>query len=111
MLDNQEPKYFDATGAPIYREPDSIAVGTNGIVFNEQGHVLLQRRSDNSFWGLPGGGVDPGESVEQGAMREVLEETNLHVEIIRFVGVYSDPAGYPSSSKTHLARGHPTSST
>ncbi|MCH8061279.1 MAG: NUDIX domain-containing protein [Chloroflexi bacterium] len=105
MLDNQEPKYYDATGAPIYREPDSIAVGTNGIVFNEQGHVLLQRRADVGFWELPGGKVDPGETVEQGAVREVLEETNLHVEIVRFVGVYSDPAycifRYPDGSLVH----------
>ncbi len=106
MPDKREPKYFDATGAPIYREPDSMSVGTNGVVFNEQGHVLLQRRSDNSFWGLPGGALDPGESVEQGAVREVLEETNLHVEIVRFVGVYSDPAlncimRYPDDSIVH----------
>ena len=71
-----------------------------------KGHVLLQRRSDNSFWGLPGGALDPGESVEQGAVREVLEETNLHVETVRFVGVYSDPAlncimRYPDDSIVH----------
>lgn len=106
MSDNQEPKYHDATGAPIYREPDSVAVGTNGIVFNEQGHVLLQRRADVGFWELPGGRVDPGETVEHGAVREVLEETNLRVEIVRFVGVYSDPAlncimRYPDGSLVH----------
>ncbi len=106
MLENREPKYYDATGAPLYREPDSIAVGTNGILFNEQGHVLLQRRFDNAFWGLPGGKVDPGETVEQGAVRELREETNLHVEIARFVGVYSDPAidcimRYPDDSIVH----------
>ena len=105
MLDNQEPKYYDATGAPLYREPDSIAVGTNGIVFNEKGHVLLQKRADVGFWELPGGKVDPGETVEQGAVREVFEETNLHVEIVRFVGVYSDPAycifRYPDGSLVH----------
>ncbi len=104
-MEEQEPKYHDATGAPIYREPDSIAVGTNGIVFNEQGQVLLQRRADVGFWELPGGKVDPGETVEQGAVREVFEETNLHVEIVRFVGVYSDPAycifRYPDGSLVH----------
>ena len=106
MLDNQEPKYYDATGAPLYREPDSLSVGTNGVVFDVRGHVLLQRRSDNRFWGLPGGRVDPGESVQQGVVREVLEETNLQVEVVRFVGVYSDPAlncimRYPDDSIVH----------
>ena len=104
-MEEQEPKYHDATGAPIYREPDSIAVGTNGIVFNEQGQVLLQRRANVGFWELPGGKVDPGETVEQGAVREVFEETNLQVEIVRFVGVYSDPAycifRYPNGSLVH----------
>ena len=104
-MEQQDPKYHDATGAPIYREPDSIAVGTNGIVFNEQGQVLLQRRADVGFWELPGGKVDPGETVEQGAVREVFEETNLRVEIVRFVGVYSDPAycifRYPDGSLVH----------
>lgn len=107
MLDNRKPKYFDATGAPLYHEPDSVAVATNGIIFNEQGHVLLQRRTDVGFWGLPGGKLDPGETIEQGAVREVLEETNLHVEIVRFVGVYSDPAlncimRYPDGSLVHF---------
>ena len=106
MLDNREPKYYDATGAPLYREPDSIRVGTNGILFNEKGHVLLQRRADVGFWELPGGNVDPGEKVEQGAVREVLEETGLRVDIIRLVGVYSDPAlncimQYPDGSLVH----------
>ncbi|MCH7652508.1 MAG: NUDIX domain-containing protein [Chloroflexi bacterium] len=82
-----------------------MAVGTNGIVFNEQGQVLLQRRADVGFWELPGGKVDPGETVEQGAVREVFEETNLRVEIVRFVGVYSDPAycifRYPDGSLVH----------
>ena len=105
-MEGQEPKYQDATGAPLYREPDSIAVGTNGIVFNEHGHVLLQRRADVGFWELPGGKVDPGETVEQGAVREVFEETNLRVEIVRLVGVYSDPTlncifRYPDGSLVH----------
>jgi 8-oxo-dGTP pyrophosphatase MutT (NUDIX family) len=54
----------------------------------------MERRSDNGFWGMPGGGVDVGESVEQAVKREVVEETGLLVEVKRLVGVYSDPRGY-----------------
>jgi len=61
------------------------------IVTNDEGHVLLQRRSDNGLWGLPGGGVEIGESVSTAIVREVREETGLTVEIERLVGVYSDP--------------------
>jgi ADP-ribose pyrophosphatase YjhB (NUDIX family) len=61
------------------------------IITNDDGHVLLQRRSDNGLWGLPGGGVEIGESVSIAIVREVQEETGLTVEIARLVGVYSDP--------------------
>ena len=61
------------------------------IITNADGHVLLQRRSDNGLWGLPGGSVEIGESVSTAILREVREETGLTVEIDRLVGVYSDP--------------------
>ena len=61
------------------------------IIMNGDGHVLLQRRSDNGLWGLPGGSVEIGESVSTAILREVREETGLTVEIERLVGVYSDP--------------------
>lgn len=62
------------------------------IITNAEGHVLLQRRSDNGLWGLPGGSVEIGESVTTAVVREVREETGLAVEVERLVGVYSDPA-------------------
>jgi ADP-ribose pyrophosphatase YjhB (NUDIX family) len=62
------------------------------IVTDEGGHVLLQRRSDNGQWGLPGGSVEIGESVSTAIVREVREETGLTVGVERLVGVYSDPA-------------------
>jgi ADP-ribose pyrophosphatase YjhB (NUDIX family) len=53
--------------------------------------LLLMQRSDNGHWGLPGGYVDPGESVAQAVVREVREETGVEIEPGRLVGVYSDP--------------------
>jgi ADP-ribose pyrophosphatase YjhB (NUDIX family) len=50
------------------------------------------QRSDNGSWGLPGGYVEPGESVADAVAREVLEETGVRIEPGRLVGVYSDPA-------------------
>lgn len=95
MISSDSPTgWFDNTGKPVIRMPDSLRIATNGIVFNQQGEVLLQKRVDNGFWGLPGGFVDVGESVEHGAIREVLEETNLQVTVMRMVGVYSDPELY-----------------
>ena len=50
------------------------------------------QRADNGHWGLPGGHVEPGESVAQATVREVLEETGCTVQVERLIGVYSDPA-------------------
>ncbi len=95
-MSQEEPSInlFDSTGQPLSKMPDEIRPSTNGAIFNEKGEILLQKRADNGYWGLPGGKVDIGESVEQGAIREVLEETGLQVTIKRLIGVYSDPRHY-----------------
>lgn len=62
------------------------------IIMNAEGYVLLQRRSDNGLWGLPGGSVEIGESITEAIVREVREETGLAVEVERLIGVYSDPS-------------------
>jgi ADP-ribose pyrophosphatase YjhB (NUDIX family) len=89
----------DASKAKTLR-PSVAAVVTDG-----DGRLLLQRRSDNGLWGLPGGSVEIGESVTAAIVREVKEETGLTVAIERLVGVYSDPAfqivRYPDGSVVH----------
>ncbi len=69
----------------------SIAVGCSAAIFNQAGQILLTQRSDNGLWCLPGGMMNPGESVAEACLREVWEETGLHVRLKRLVGVYSDP--------------------
>ncbi len=65
--------------------------GASAIVVDDQGRILMQRRSDNSRWALPGGVMDIGESTADTAVREVREETGLEVVPEYIVGVYSDP--------------------
>jgi 8-oxo-dGTP pyrophosphatase MutT (NUDIX family) len=79
----------------------------SALIFDAAGAVLLQRRDDNGRWGLPGGAVDPGETVAAAIRREVREETGLEIEPQRLIGVYSDPAGhqvmaYPDGNVTHF---------
>jgi ADP-ribose pyrophosphatase YjhB (NUDIX family) len=56
-------------------------------VIRDQGRILLLRRSDNGKWALPGGAIDPGEHPAQALVREVREETGLHVRPTRVLGV------------------------
>jgi ADP-ribose pyrophosphatase YjhB (NUDIX family) len=82
-----------------------IRPGVAAVILTADG-VLLQRRDDNGKWGLPGGGVEPGESVTAAIVREVREETGLDVRPMRLIGVYSDPVHhqivtYPDGNVIH----------
>lgn len=67
-------------------------------VVEHDGQILLIEYDDAQFghhWGLPGGGVEPGESIHQALHREVLEETGAHVKVGRLLLVNEvDPARY-----------------
>jgi ADP-ribose pyrophosphatase YjhB (NUDIX family) len=75
-------------------------LAVNAMVFNEIGEVLLAKRTDNGLWCIPGGHVDLGETLIQACLRELNEETGLKGEVIRLVGVYSDP-----ENSLHIAQG------
>jgi 8-oxo-dGTP pyrophosphatase MutT (NUDIX family) len=70
-------------------------VGATAVIPDAQGRVLLDRRADDGCWGLPGGWLGPGESPEQGVVREVAEETGLDVCVVRLGMVGWRPAGLP----------------
>lgn len=53
--------------------------GAAAIILNDKNQILLQRRSDNDKWGLPGGCQELGERFEETVIREIKEETNLDV--------------------------------
>lgn len=60
-----------------------------GIIFSEnKKNVLLVQRRDIPVWVLPGGGLDPNETPEKGAAREVEEETGYQVKILRQIAEY-----------------------
>jgi ADP-ribose pyrophosphatase YjhB (NUDIX family) len=68
-----------------------MKLGTNGVVINEHGEVLLIQRDDSRTFAPPGGGIDAGELPTENVAREVLEETGLKVMPVRLVGVYHTP--------------------
>lgn len=81
-------------GTPVraYRNPFPTV---DVIIELPQGIVLIERKNPPFGWALPGGFVDYGESLEDAAVREALEETSLRVGNLRLVGCYSDPARDP----------------
>ena len=66
-----------------------LQVGASVIVEDEQGRVLLQKRTDNHCWGYPGGSTELDERVEDAAARELFEETGLVAERLELFGVFS----------------------
>ncbi len=68
-----------------------LQVGASVILEDEQGRVLLQKRTDNHCWGYPGGSTELDERVEEAAARELLEETGLTANKLELFGVFSGP--------------------
>lgn len=66
------------------------SVSVAGIVVNDEGKVLVIRRRDNGHWEPPGGVLEMSETFEDGARREVLEETGILVRVERLTGVYKN---------------------
>jgi 8-oxo-dGTP pyrophosphatase MutT (NUDIX family) len=58
---------------------------------DNEGRVLLARHAEGNVWLLPGGGIEPGETPADAAVREMWEETGLFVRLTRLVGVFGGP--------------------
>ena len=78
------------------------------IEIESKGVVLIKRKNPPYGWAIPGGFVDYGEPLEEAAVREAKEETNLDVKLIRQFHTYSDPKRDPrhhSISTVYIAKG------
>jgi 8-oxo-dGTP diphosphatase len=65
-------------------------VGVGGIVFNNQKQVLLIQRNQPpamGFWSIPGGKLEPGESLAEACQREIKEETGLEIKVKNIVAI------------------------
>ncbi|GIF01793.1 NUDIX hydrolase [Paractinoplanes rishiriensis] len=82
---------IDFYNDPAAPKANSVVPSANVVVVNDDGAILLIRRSDNDNWALPGGGMDLGESLPATGVRETAEETGIDVEITGLVGIYTDP--------------------
>lgn len=81
----------DAPVRWLWRRFSSVTLGARAIIPNDDAQILLVQRAIDQRWYLPGGGVHRGETLLDGAAREVHEETGLIVspEDTAIFGIYS----------------------
>lgn len=78
------------------------------LVFNEHKQILLQKRTDTKDWGMIGGALELGESLEEAARRELYEETRLKAKELKFLNVLSGRDiyyKYPNGDEVYFVMG------
>lgn len=81
-----------------------ILPGACVLLVDEFGRLLMHKRLDNGLYGVPGGTMEPGETLEETARREALEETGYAAGALHLLGVYSGPQlhyRYPNGDETY----------
>lgn len=74
--------------------------GVSAVVHDDDGRILVNRRSDTGGWALPGGIPEPGEQMAPACVREVLEETGVSVVVERLLSVRTLPVvTYPNGDR------------
>ncbi len=79
-----------------YQDPNApratrLVPAASTVVVDSEGRLLMAKRTDNELWTIPGGGMKPGETIAEAAVREVKEETGIDVEVVTLVGIYTNP--------------------
>lgn len=80
--------YYNDPNAPA---ANSIAVAVSVFIQDDEGRILMIRRTDNDLYSIPGGQLELGETLAEAAVREVREETGIECEVTGVIGLYSDP--------------------
>ena len=68
-----------------------VVPAASAVVVDDTDRILLVKRTDNGLWTIPGGAMEPGETIADCCRREVLEESGIEVVITRLIGIYSNP--------------------
>jgi 8-oxo-dGTP pyrophosphatase MutT (NUDIX family) len=68
-----------------------LVPSVTGFVYDDAGRVLLVRHSNGGVWLAPGGAIEPDETPQDAVVREVWEETGLHVEPTALCGTFGGP--------------------
>lgn len=82
-----------------------LQLAASAFIRDERGYVLLGRRADVMLWAPPSGMVQLGETPAQTLVREVQEETGLHITVDRLIGLYTGPDfewTYPNGDQAQI---------
>ena len=93
--------YIEWIRSRVRKRKIFLVFGT-AVLRDANGRILLQKRTDFKFWGLPGGVMELNEDIEACTRRELLEETGLTAGPLRLVGIYTHPkydVTYPNGDK------------
>jgi len=80
--------HFHAPDAPA---ANSIRAAVSVFVLDGVNRLLMIRRTDNDLYAIPGGGLEPGETLSAAAVRGVREETGADIEVTGLIGIDSNP--------------------
>jgi 8-oxo-dGTP pyrophosphatase MutT (NUDIX family) len=81
-----------------------VVAGANVLILDDANRVLLQRRADTGLWAIVGGAMEPGETLEETARREVREEIGVELGNLTLVDVFSGAAYlevYPNGDQVY----------
>lgn len=81
-----------------------VLVSAGVLAFDPQGRLLLHRRADDGHWDMPGGCLEPGESLEETARRETREETGVELGDLTLLRMLSGPdlwRQYPNGDQAY----------
>ncbi|MEQ7010276.1 NUDIX hydrolase [Actinopolymorpha sp. B17G11] len=82
-----------------------LLVAAGVIVKDSAGAVLLQRNAETGQWGIPGGAMELGETLEETAKRELYEETGLVARDLELLDLHSGPdwfLEYPNGDQAYV---------
>jgi 8-oxo-dGTP pyrophosphatase MutT (NUDIX family)/uncharacterized cupin superfamily protein len=85
-------------------EPNSLKPSAAAAVIDDESRLLLVKRRDSGFWAMPGGTMEMNENLADCAIREILEETGIHIEIAGIIGTYTNPDNIVSYSDGEVRR-------
>ena len=76
-----------------FSEKTKVRLGTGVFIISKTNKILMEKRSDCGWWGIPGGKIEVGETASEAIIREIKEETsiNLNKDNLKLMGVYSNP--------------------